>query len=227
VYWQAKLKKAKAKEVDMSAKSIEYLNWRYATKKFDPTKKVSEQELNELLEVARFSPSSFGLQPWKFLVLTDPQTRNKIKPLAWNQPQITDSSFLVIFCSLASIDERFVKKFVKSISTVRGIPVASLAEYEKMMVDFVKGHDQAWLSNWMKRQVYIALGMLLSECARREIDACPMEGFDPAKIDEALGLAKENLNSVVMCAVGYRAPSDEFATFKKVRFEPSEVIRRI
>jgi nitroreductase len=211
----------------MSAKDLEYLNWRYATKKFDQAKQVSEAELNELLEVIRLSPSSFGLQPWKFLVIKDAKTREKIKPHAWNQPQITGASCLILFCTLKSIDEKYVIGYLERIAKIRGMAVSSLDDYKKMMLGFVSSHDKLWLSEWMKRQAYIALGMLLSECARRRIDACPMEGFDPLKVDEVLGLAKEDLQSAVMCAVGYRAADDMFASFNKVRFESSEVIKRI
>ncbi len=199
------------------------LNWRYATKKFDSSKKISKQELDELLEVLRLSPSSCGLQPWKFVVVHDPVLRKELKPHAHNQPQITDADTLIVFCALKNIDEKYVKRFIDSIVQVRAVPKESLAGYEQMMLDLIKGKGPEEIVQWMKQQVYIALGFFLAECSHRKIDACPMEGFDPKKFDEILELPKAGLESVVLCTIGYRASDDHYAALKKVRFDKNEV----
>ena len=200
------------------------LNWRYATKKFDTTKKVSNGDLQELLDVLRLAPSSYGLEPWKFIVIEDQHLRAEIRKHAWNQPQITDASHLILLCSLKIMDEAYVKSFVKRIAQTRSVSTESLSGYEQMMLGFIKGKSASDLSPWMKHQVYIALGLLLSACAQKGIDSCPMEGFDPKKVDEVLGLDKEGLESVVFCPVGYRASDDAHANLKKVRFNEKEVV---
>jgi nitroreductase len=199
------------------------LNWRYATKKFDPSKKISKQDLTRLLEALRFSPSSYGLQPWKFVIIHDPVLRKKLRPHAWDQPQVTDADTLIVFCVLKTMDEEYVKNYVDLIATVRGVTKESLSGYEQKIMSSLKGKGPEAISQWMKHQVYIALGVFLAECAHRKIDACPMEGFDPKKFDEILGLPKEGLESVVLCAIGYRASDDKYARSKKVRFDKKDV----
>lgn len=201
----------------------EHLNWRYATKKFDPNRKISQKDLENLTETLRLAPSSFGLQPWKFVIVKDPQTRQRLKGHAWNQPQVTDASDLFVLCALTGMDEQYIRDFIEQTARQRGIAVEGLKSYEDMMSGFVKSLPPQDLQNWMKRQVYIALGMLLSECAHRKIDACPMEGFDGKKVDEVLGLAAEGLTAVAMCPVGYRASDDLSANAKKVRFDAKDV----
>jgi len=199
------------------------LNWRYATKKFDPLKKISKQKFAELLEVLRLSPSSYGLQPWKFVVVHDPVLRSKLRPYARSQPQITDADTLIVFCVLKSMDEEYVKHYVDRIAQVRGVTKESILGYQQTMVDSLNGKSHDAISYWMKKQVYIALGFFLNECAHHKIDACPMEGFDPQKFDEVLELSKEGLESVVLCAIGYRADDDHYAELQKVRFNENEV----
>jgi nitroreductase len=201
----------------------EDLNWRYATKKFDTSKKISKQEFAELLETLRLSPSSYGLQPWKFVIVHDPVLRNKLRFHARNQPQITDSDTLIVFCALKTMDEKYVKHYVDRIAQVRGVTKESILGYEQVMVDSLEGKSPEAILNWMKKQVYIALGFFLNECAHRKIDACPMEGFDSKEFDEVLELSKEGLESVVICAIGYRAVDDHYAELKKVRFNENEV----
>ncbi|MBI5149206.1 MAG: NAD(P)H-dependent oxidoreductase [Candidatus Omnitrophica bacterium] len=202
---------------------IDYLHWRYATKKFDPARKVPEKEFAQLLETLRLSPSSFGLQPWRFIVVRDEKLRRQLRPHVWNQPQVTDASHFIVFCALRKMDADYVRSYVKRIARERTVAPGSLSSYEQMMLGFLKGRTPAEISHWMKLQVYLALGMFLSECARRKIDACPMEGFEPEKVDGLLGLPKEGLEAVVLCAVGYRAKDDAFAALKKVRFDKHEI----
>ena len=199
------------------------LNWRYATKKFDVSKKISAEDFAELLEVLRFSPSSFGLQPWKFVIVHDTDLRKTLRPHAWDQPQITDADTLIVFCALKNMDEDYVKRYVASIAKVRGVAKESLAGYEGMMIGSLKAKSTEAVNQWMRNQVYLALGFFLGECAHRRIDACPMEGFDAKKFDEILELPQQGLQSVVLCPVGYRASDDQYAHLKKVRFEQDEI----
>lgn len=202
----------------------EALNWRYATKKFDPAKKVSEADVNELLEAARLAPSSYGLQPWTFVIVTNPELRKKLREHAWNQPQITDASHLIVLATRTDLDENYIKKYVKKIAEVRKVPVDSLKSYEDMMAGDIAKRPQEERINWGKRQTYIALGFLLFAAVQKRIDACPMEGFDAEKFDEVLGLKKMNLTATVLCAVGYRASDDVHSQHAKVRFSKSDVV---
>ncbi len=201
----------------------DFLNWRYATQKFDPAKKIPEKKFRELLESLRLAPSSYGLQPWKFIVVRDEGLRKNLRKYAWNQPQVTDASHLIILCALKTIDPNYVKDFTARIAKSRGVTPKSLLRYEQAMLNSLKTMSAPTLSDWMKRQVYLALGMLLSQCAQKQIDSCPMEGFDAKKFDEVLGLKKIDLESVVLCPIGYRAKDDQYARLKKVRFTKTEV----
>lgn len=201
----------------------EHLNWRYTTKKFDPSKKISEEELKNLLEVLRMSPSSYGLQPWKFVIVRNPLVRSQIKSHAWGQSQVVDASHLIVFCALTKMDKEYISRYITRLAEIRSIERGSLEAYERSMHEFLKSRSLQEMSDWMKRQVYIPLGMFISECARRKVDACPMEGFNPSGVDQVLDLAQEGVTSVALCSVGYRAADDRYAGLKKVRFEPNEL----
>lgn len=203
---------------------IKALEWRYATKKFDPAKKVPEKDVEELLEVLRLAPSSFGLQPWKFLVIKNPQIRQKLCEAAWNQPQVTDASHLIVLCARTDVDEKFVKHFVEAIAQTRKVPVESLNGYQDIMVGSMSSKTEQVRIDWSKKQVYLALGMLLEAAALNGIDAAPMEGFDPQKYDEILNLKNEHATTAVLCALGYRAEDDPAAKQAKVRFPKEEVV---
>lgn len=207
--------------------NLDHLNWRYATKKFDPSKKISGKELQEILEVLRLAPSSFGLQPWKFLIITNSELRKKLQPHSWNQPQVVQASHLVVLCSLETVDEVHVKTFIRHSAAERGVTEESLAGYERMILDFLKKMTPEKIHQWMDNQIYLALGILLAECAHRRIDTCPMEGFDAAKYDELLGLKSQGLRTVVLCPIGYRAADDTYAGLKKIRFKAEEIIRHL
>lgn len=202
----------------------DHLHWRYATQKFDSARKIPKKDLDALLEALRVAPSSYGLQPWKFVVVQDEALRKELRRHAWDQPQVTDASHLIVFCALKTMDDRYVKGFVTRIAQVREINRETLSRYEQMMLNSFKNQTPAQLSHWMKLQVYLALGMFLAECAQRKIDACPMEGFESRKFDEVLSLVRQGLESVVLCPIGYRARDDHYAKLKKVRFEKNEVV---
>lgn len=206
---------------------IEKLNWRYATKEFDASKKLSEEQLNLLLEATNLAPSSFGLQPFSIVVIEDDEIRKKLKPSAWNQPQTTDASQLVLFVIKTDLSEKDVDEFLQRIADTRNMPMESLAEYEGMMKGFIKQMPKNDLQNWQAKQAYIALGQLMVTAAVEEIDTCPMEGFDKKEFDKILGLEEKNLASVVMAAVGFRSDNDKYQSLPKVRKPIDELVIRL
>ncbi|HEY0458810.1 MAG TPA: NAD(P)H-dependent oxidoreductase [Pyrinomonadaceae bacterium] len=203
------------------------LNWRYATKAYDKTRKISDEDWKTLEQSILLAPSSYGLQPYKALVITDPEIREKLKPAAYGQPQITDASQLVVFAYKKNLTDADVERFVERIVEVRGQARESLADYENVM----KGTAQratagGYIETWNSRQAYIALGFLLESAALLGIDATPMEGFDAAQFNEILGL--KDYSAVVVAALGFRtAEGDWLANLPKVRMPESEVIERI
>lgn len=203
---------------------LDQLNWRYATKQFDPQRKISAQEWATLEDALQLSPSSGGLQPWKFVVVTDPAVRAKLLPASYGQVQITDASHLVVFAAKKNFNEADVDAHIKHTAEVRGVPPASLAPYREILVGgIVKSLDEPARAAWARNQAYIALGNLLTSAAILGIDACPMEGFDRAQYDEILGLSAQGLASAVIATLGYRSPADKYATAPKVRFPKNEI----
>jgi nitroreductase len=200
------------------------LNWRYATKKFDTSKKLTDDQLKSLTDALRLAPSSYGLQPFHFVIVSDPAIRAKIREHAWNQPQVTDASHLIVLCARRSIDAAYVDSFIARIAKTRGMTAESLQSYREMMAGSIAGRTPENLADWMKRQAYIALGVVLSAAAVAGIDACPMEGFDPTHVDTDLGLAEQNLTAVALCPVGFRAADDATAAYAKVRMPLEEVV---
>ena len=201
------------------------LNWRYACKKFDPTKKIREADWNILAESLRLSASSYGLQPWKFIVVQDPEIRIQLLPLSWGQTPVTDSSHFVVITYKEKMDETHIEKFITETAKVRGTDTASLAGYKDMMVgDLVKGPRAQVINWWAQRQTYIAMGTLLTTAAMMEIDTLPMEGLDPAAYDKVLGLEGTGWKTVAAVACGYRSADDKYQNAKKVRFDIKDVI---
>lgn len=202
---------------------IEAFQWRYATKKFDPSRKISADVWSSLEKAAVLAPSSFGLQPWKFIVVTDPAIRAKLREKAWNQSQVTDASHLLVFARRTNVDRAYVQSYIDRVARVRSAPPESLAGYRDMMLGFIEkpGFDS---SVWISRQLYIALGFFLSACAMMGVDACPMEGFDASAFDEILNLKKDGLATQVLAAAGYRAGDDPIASMAKVRFADEHLI---
>lgn len=203
------------------------LEWRYATKQFDPAKKIPGEVFNQILEAVRLAPSSFGLQPWKFVVVENPKAREQLREHAWNQSQITDASHLIVLCTRSEMTAEYVNAFADRIIAERKIKREDIEPYRQAMLGFLPGVAGEKGRTWMANQVYIALGVLMSACAVAGIDACPMEGFDPAKFDEILKLPQQGLNARVLCTVGYRSANDWLAGLKKVRFSADEVVIKI
>lgn len=209
---------------------VEQLQWRYATKVFDGQKKISAADWRSLEETLLLSASSYGLQPWKFFVVTDPEVRESLVAHSWNQRQVADASHLVVFAVHRQMSEALVDRYVERVVEVRGGEVEALQRYRNMMVrdvvDGPRGQGEASMQ-WAKLQAYIALGNLMTAAAMMGIDTCPMEGFVAEKYDEILGLAERGLTSAVLCPVGYRAADDKYAQLPKVRFSADELIERI
>ena len=204
------------------------LNWRYATKQFDPQRKISAADWTTLEDALVLTASSCGLQPWKFIVVNDPAVREKLLPVSWGQRQIVDASHLVVFTVKSNLGEAEIDALLERIVAVRGGTVEALAPYRGMMVGtLIQGLDPAGRKQWAIRQVYIALGNFLTSAALLGIDACPMEGIDPAKYDEVLGLPAQGLNAVMVATVGYRAATDKYASLAKVRFPKADIIATV
>lgn len=211
-----------------SEQLLAQLNWRYATKQFDPRQKISAQTWTALAQSLVLTPSSFGLQPWKFVVVTNPATREKLVPVSWGQRQVADASHLVAFAIKRNLGEADIDSYLDRIVEIRGVRRESLTGFRDMMVgSLITGRDAVAQRNWATNQVYIALGNFLTSTAVLGIDACPMEGIEPAKYDEILGLEQQGLSTVVVAAAGYRAASDKYATQRKVRFERDEVLLHV
>ncbi len=206
---------------------LEQLNWRYAVKKYDPTRTVSAADWETLENAMLLAPSSYGLQPYKFIIVTDPEMKAKLRPAAYGQPQITDSSHLVVFAYKRVLTPADVARFVDRNAEVRGAERESFAGFEQMLnASATRAIDGGYIEIWNSRQAYIALGFLLKAAALLGIDATPMEGFDAAKFNEILGL--EDYSAVVLAAVGYRdAASDGLASLPKVRARREDLIVRI
>ena len=211
-----------------SEQLLDRLNWRYATKQFDPTRKINAQDWATLEDALLLTPSSGGLQPWKFIVVTDPAVRAKLSPASYGQPQITNASHLVVFAAKKNFNEADVDAFISRAAATRGVSIESLAPFRDMLVGgIVRAMDEQARDAWARNQAYIALGNLLTSAALLGIDACPMEGFDRAQYDEILGLKAQGYASAVIATVGYRAATDQSASAPKVRFPKEQVFAHV
>ncbi|MBF7981366.1 MULTISPECIES: NAD(P)H-dependent oxidoreductase [Rahnella] len=194
------------------------LAWRYATKKFDPTKTVPADKLERIIEAVRLAPTSSGLQPFELFVVTNPEVREKIRAVAWNQAQVTDSSHLLVFAAWDDITEERVNMMFDLTNDVRGFVNEGWENYRKMLLGIVAERGTEANYQAAARQAYIGLGAALIAAAFEEVDATPMEGFDPAAVDKILGLKEKNLRSVIILPIGYRAhEGDWLVNLKKVR----------
>lgn len=206
---------------------LEHRTWRYATKKFDASKKISHQDLDSLLEATRLSASSYGLQPYHVFVISDPEIREKLKPVSWNQSQITDASHLIVFAHATDFGEELVDDFITNLSDTRDIPLDGLNGYAEMMKSNLVGLPTDVKASWAGKQVYIALGNALQAAAELKIDTCPMEGFQPEEYNRILGLTDKDLNAAVVLAVGYRSEEDQTQNLPKVRKSKEELFTHI
>lgn len=202
--------------------------WRYATKKFDSARKISPEDWQALEQALVLTPSSFGLQPWRFIVVTDQRVKDQLVTASWNQRQVADASHVVVFAIRRNLGAVDIDRYVARIAEVRGVSAESLEGYRKMMLGSLTtprpGFD---VNDWAARQVYIALGNFMTTAAMLGIDACPMEGIEPGQYDEILGLAKNGYGAQVVATAGYRAADDKYAQLPKVRFAVSDVIQHV
>lgn len=203
------------------------LNWRYAVKAFDPSKKIPAATWAALEQAMVLAPSSFGLQPWKFVVVSDPAVRAKLRPLSWNQSQVTDASHFVVFATQVGMTEAQINRYADEIARQRG-PSQDVENYRGMMLGFLKGLPPGTdTTAWNTKQVYLALGHFMVAAAALGVDTCPMEGITHAKYDEILNLPAQGYRTCVACAVGYRSDADWLAKLKKVRYSAEQVILRV
>lgn len=204
------------------------LRWRYATKQFDPSRKISSADWHTLEESLVLTPSSFGLQPWRFIVITDSATREKLVPISWGQRQVADASHLVVFAVRKDLGAGDVDRYINRIAEVRGVSADSLKGFRDMLLGFLGQPAEKFNATaWAARQAYIALGQFMTSAALLGIDTCPMEGLEPEKYDEVLGLGAQGYQTVVACPAGYRAATDKYAALPKVRFEAKDVISHV
>jgi nitroreductase len=205
---------------------LDSLKWRYAVKRMNGNK-IPEATMNTILEATKLAPSSFGLTPYNIIVIEDEETRKKLQPHFYNQPQVGESSALVIFATWNSITEKEVAAYMQEIAEERGVPVESLNDFAGYINGSIKNLTAEQLQIWAAKQTYIALGFALVAAATEEIDATPMEGFKPDAVDEALGLAALGLRSAVAVTLGYRdAANDYLSGAKKVRRASDKLIIR-
>lgn len=206
---------------------LQSLQRRYATKHFDPSKKISDTDLHTITESFRLSPSSFGLQGRGCVVVQDVDIRSQLLTHSYGQAQVVDASHLLVLCRRTDIDSAWVIKYTQSIADTRDIPVDTLDEYRDMMDGFVSSKSSEELAVRLTKQVYIAAWITMMTCAELGIDACPMEGFDPSAYDELLDLPSKHLASCMILPIGYRAVDDSYATWAKVRFPREEMIKTV
>ncbi len=211
----------------MSYRTIEKLQWRYATKKFDSSKKLSAEKLHVLKETFNLTATSYGLQPLKMVVVSNQKIKEQLMPLTFNQPQIRDASHVLVLCVETEIDANFIVDHFKRVEGTRNTPREILEPFEENLVRTFSEKESDEIRQWMINQLYLTLGSLLAICAIEEIDACPMEGFEPEKYDQLLGLDKKGLQSVIVLPVGYRDKSDFFSSLKKVRRGIDELVIEI
>ncbi len=213
----------------MNAKDIlSTLEWRYAVKQFDSAKKIPKEDWSVLEESLVQSPSSYGLQPWKFLVVETPALRQKLHEVSWKQDQVKDASHFVVFLSRDKVTEDNVKDYIEDMAQTRGVSRESLKGFEGMLnANIVKGMTGNSLLHWTQRQVYIAMGFLLETAALLRVDSVPMEGLDPAAYDKILGLENTGWKTVAAVALGYRHPDDKLQFAKKVRFPKEKIIQKV
>jgi len=211
----------------MSTNIIEKLKWRYATKKFDASKKLSEAKLNVLIESFNLTATSYGLQPIKMVVIGNADVKQKLVSITMNQEQVNNSSHVLVICTEAKMDATFIKDNFNLVEETRKTPRAILDPFEAFIVDEFSEKSKTDVDTWMAKQAYLALGNLLTVCALEDIDSCPIEGFEPEEYDKLLNLTTLGLKSVLVLAVGFRADDDIFSGLEKVRRGIEEVVIKI
>lgn len=206
---------------------LENRTWRYATKKFDSSKKISNEALNLLLEATRLSASSYGLQPYHVFVITNPEIREQLKPVSWGQSQVTDASHLIVFAHQTDFGGELVDDYLTNVSETRNIPGETLKGYGDFAKSKLVDLPQRTKGDWAAKQVYLALGNLMQAAAELKIDTCPMEGFEAEAYNTILNLTDKNLSASVVVPVGYRSDEDQTQHLAKVRKSNQELFTHI
>ena len=203
------------------------LRWRYAVKKFDNQKVVSESDLETILDAGNMTASSFGLQPYQFVVVKDQAIQDQLVAVSWDQHQVADASHVIVIAVRSDVDHDYINDFVAMMESQRDLPAGALDSYKDMILGSVGRMATDALHSWAAKQAYIVLGSMLATCADLQIDSCPMEGFLPAEYDKILGLDELNLNAVLVMPVGYRSKDDDYQHLKKVRKPLDEMVVRL
>ena len=209
-----------------AATLVGQMQWRYATKQFDPARPVAVDTWAALERAMVLSPSSYGLQPWRFIAVETPAVKQQLRAAAYDQAQVTDASHVMVIASRTGFGVVDVDRHLARVAAVRGAAVESMGGLRQMMVGMLGSRDAAATDAWCKLQAYLALGTALTAAAALGVDACPMEGFVPAKVDALLNLTARGYTAAVMAAFGHRAATDKYATLPKVRYDPADVIER-
>lgn len=206
---------------------LDSLQWRYAVKKFDDSRIVPEDKINTIKEAFNLTASSYGLQPFKLVVIKNKEIQNQLVEHSWNQKQVAQASHVLVITVPKSYSTEEVSKYFNLVKAIRNTPDEIINPFQEFLTNTIAGKTQEELLAWNKNQAYLAMGNLLTVCALEEIDSCPMEGFIPEKYDEVLGLEGQNLTSVLVLPIGYRAEDDYMKSQKKVRKNLEEVIFQI
>ncbi|WP_116105984.1 NAD(P)H-dependent oxidoreductase [Lewinella sp. IMCC34191] len=202
---------------------LESLQWRYATKRFDTDRQVSDEDVRKLQEAVNLAATSFGLQPFRVMVVQDPELKEQLRTASYNQPQLTESSHVFVFCAMKEMPPEHIDAYMDRTAEVHDVPREQLNDYASYMKGSVAGKSVESIEAWNKRQVYIALGTLLAAAAEMRIDTCPMEGFDAGEYDRILGLTERGLTATVIAPVGYRSQEDATQHKAKVRVPLEEM----
>jgi nitroreductase len=201
----------------MKNELLNALQWRYAVKKYEASSNLSQEDKDTLEEVLQLTPSSYGLQPLHFIWLDDSTLREKTKTIAWNQQQIIDAAGVLVLCTKTTLDAAFLDAHADNMRDTRGLQEEQIKGFRAHLHAAIGAKEANDIKQWNDKQAYIALGQLLTACALLQIDATPMEGFDPSALDELLELDKEGLHSVLICTIGRRSADDNYQHLQKVR----------
>lgn len=204
--------------------TIEALKWRYATKSFDKEKMISKEKLDIILNAFNLTATSYGLQPLKLLVIENKKLQQDLVSCSMNQEQIAQASQVLVICIETVIDKAFIENYFSLVKSIRNTPDTVLNPFKNFLIDDFEKKSEKEIKEWSVKQAYLALGNLLTVCALEEVDACPMEGFDPEKYDEILALKAKGLQSILVLPIGYRAENDFMAELKKVRKSLSDSV---
>lgn len=206
---------------------INSLNWRYATKSFDTSKKVSQADLDEIVEAFRLTPSSFGLEPWKLIIIENDELKNKLVEYSYNQKQVGECSHLLVFTAVKNIDDDYIDAHLDNNSSITWATREQLVSYENVMKSYFSAMDESSKEKWAREQVYLALWNIMNTLAQKWIDSCAIGWFNPKKYDEVLWLSEKWLESVVVLPIWYRSENDKYANKPKVRFSKETVVEII